>query len=124
MPKGVIIIKWDEKKGPLLLDVYPDNLTVNNSLLGQVYAGHRAFSLESGYSSFSNKDNKIISFFSGMKGNIIGKPNHVLALVYRKDESISGAKKILEEFSEKVLSSIDSGEYRQILFEIYERMKS
>ena len=58
MPLGIIILKWDNQIGPVLIALYPESLKITTNLLTQVYSAHRYSSLEPGFSSLTLKTTK------------------------------------------------------------------
>ncbi|MHA1684371.1 MAG: hypothetical protein ACTSUE_25770 [Promethearchaeota archaeon] len=123
MPRGLLLIEWDVKKGPLLKEVYPKSLKVTDGLLNQIYVAHRTYSVEPGFTRITTREIKVVSFYSGMKDNVVGIPEHVVAMIFRKDESLSGAKDLLEEQSKVILENISSGKYKKMMEETFNKMK-
>ncbi|MHA1372220.1 MAG: hypothetical protein ACTSRA_21175 [Promethearchaeota archaeon] len=123
MPKGILIIKWDNAKGPLVFKKVPSSLEITNSLVNQIYSAHRYYSLKPGFSAISFHDDKIISFFSGIEGEIVGEPNFVVAMILRKDEPTKKFKDILLEDSKKILTHLHDKELEQMLSDLFSKMK-
>ncbi len=86
LPIGILVIRWDNEIGPINEGFFPDNLKITNNLLTQVYSSHRYQSLKPGFASISLKNNKVVSFFSGVGEDYISVENYVIALLLRRDE--------------------------------------
>jgi len=86
MPVGILVIRWDNEIGPINEGFYPDTLKITNNLLTQVYSSHRYQSLKPGFASIALKNNKVVSFFSGVGQDFISVENYVVALLLRRDE--------------------------------------
>ncbi|GAH32783.1 unnamed protein product, partial [marine sediment metagenome] len=96
MPVGILIIRWDNEIGPINEGFYPENLKITNNLLTQVYSSHRYQSLKPGFASISLKNNKVVSFFSGVGDDYISVENYVVALLLRRDEKPNKYREILK----------------------------
>jgi hypothetical protein len=123
MPTGILIVCWDDKKGALLHLAVPPSVPITSDLLQQIYSAHRYSSLEAGYAALTFQDMRILSYFSGMKGNIIGEPNYVVALLLRKDEPIAKFRELLLAEAKSVLTSIKSPGFQGIVNGLFEKMK-
>ena len=117
------MIDWDVQKGPFLNYALPNDLDITTGLLTQIYSAHRYYSLEAGISSITFHNYRIVSFFSGLEGEIIEDPNHVLAMLLRKDEKIGAFKKILLQDMKAIFSAIPSGKYKDLMEDTFEKMK-
>jgi hypothetical protein len=123
MPSGLILIRWDNQVGPILVKAFPENLKVTNNLLTQIYSAHRYSSLAANFSSLTLKNSKIVSFFSGMEeGKIVGVPNYVVALILRRDENIAAFRDILKKAAAEILGNIDNKKYEKLMPKIYQEM--
>ncbi|TXT63234.1 MAG: hypothetical protein BAJALOKI3v1_410030 [Promethearchaeota archaeon] len=120
MPVGILVIKWDNEVGPINEGFYPDNLKITNNLLTQVYSSHRYQSLKPGFASISLKNNKVVSFFSGVGDDAISVENYVVALLLRRDEKPQKYREILKKIAASILDKIEDGEFRDVLPDLYE----
>jgi len=119
MPKGIILIRWDNSVGPMLVSKYPESLSVNENLLTQIYAGHTYNSREPGFSSITLRNNKCISFFSGAGENFIKVENYVIAVILRRDENPMKYREILNKIAAKILENIHNEKYKKLLPKLY-----
>lgn len=71
----------------------------------------------------STGDMKVISFYSGFKGKVVGEPECVVAMIFRKDENSMKGRSLLLESSEKILKNISNNKYRKLMEETFEKMK-
>ncbi len=122
MPLGIVLIRWDNEVGPMLIQAHPENLKVTNNLLTQIYSAHRYSSLAPGFSSLTLKNKKVVSFFSGMGETVIGVPNYVVALLIRRDEQVGAFREILKKAAAEILGNIENGKYKKILPKIYKEL--
>jgi hypothetical protein len=120
VPVGILVIKWDNEVGPINEGFYPDNLKITNNLLTQVYSSHRYQSLKPGFASISLKNNKVVSFFSGVGDDAISVENYVVALLLRRDEKPQKYREILKKIAASILDKIEDGEFRDVLPDLYE----
>ncbi|MHA1821800.1 MAG: hypothetical protein ACTSU2_05255 [Promethearchaeota archaeon] len=120
MPLGILVLKWDNEIGPVLISSYPNSLKVPNNLLTQIYSAHRYSSLKPGFSSLTLKNNKVVSFFSGLGENHIEVENYIVALLLRRDESVSSYRKILNKIAAEILANIENKKYKKLIPKLYE----
>ncbi|MBD3194665.1 MAG: hypothetical protein GF317_06400 [Candidatus Lokiarchaeota archaeon] len=122
MPLGILVIHWDNEIGPENEGFYPDSLKITNNLLTQVYSSHRYQSLKPGFASISLKNNKVVSFFSGVGDNHISVENYVVALLLRRDEKPHKYREVLKKIAASILDKIDDGEFKKILPDLYKEL--
>jgi hypothetical protein len=112
LPVGILIIRWDNEIGPINEGFYPENLKITNNLLTQVYSSHRYQSLKPGFASISLKNNKVVSFFSGVGDDYISVENYVVALLYKYRE-------ILKTIAAEILDQVQDGNFIKRLPDLY-----
>ena len=122
MPVGILVIRWDNEIGPINKNFYPNNLKITNNLLTQVYSSHRYQSLKPGFASISLKNNKIVSFFSGVGDMHISVENYVVALLLRRDEKPQKYREILKKIAAEILDKIPDGKFLKILPDLYKEL--
>ena len=115
MPVGILIIRWDNEIGPINEGFYPDNLKITNNLLTQVYSSHRYQSLKPGFASISLKNNKVVSFFSGVGDDHISVENYVVALLLRRDEKPGKYREILKTIAAEILDKTQDAKFLKFL---------
>ena len=115
MPVGILIIRWDNEIGPINEGFYPDNLKITNNLLTQVYSSHRYQSLKPGFASISLKNNKVVSFFSGVGDDHISVENYVVALLLRRDEKPGKYREILKTIAAEILDKTQEAKFLNLL---------
>ena len=119
MPVGILIIRWDNEIGPINEGFYPENLKITNNLLTQVYSSHRYQSLKPGFASISLKNNKVVSFFSGVGDDHISVENYVVALILRRDEKPNKYREILKTIASEILDQTQDRKFLKLLPNLY-----
>lgn len=119
MPVGILIIRWDNEIGPINEGFYPDNLKITNNLLTQIYSSHRYQSLKPGFASISLKNNKVVSFFSGVGDDHISVENYVVALLLRRDEKPGKYREILKTIAAEILDKTQEAKFLNLLPNLY-----
>jgi hypothetical protein len=119
LPVGILIIRWDNEIGPINEGFYPENLKITNNLLTQVYSSHRYQSLKPGFASISLKNNKVVSFFSGVGEDHISVENYVVALLLRRDEKPSKYREILKTIASEILDQTQDSKFIKLLPNLY-----
>jgi hypothetical protein len=104
----------------VLIANYPKNLKVTNNLLTQIYSAHRYSSLTPGFSSLTLKNNKVVSFFSGLGEKYIEVENYVVALLLRRDESTAKYRGILNKIAANILGNIENNKYKSLIPKLYQ----
>ena len=120
MPSGILVLRWDNEIGPVLIANYPKNLKVTNNLLTQIYSAHRYSSLTPGFSSLTLKNNKVVSFFSGLGEKYIEVENYVVALLLRRDENTAKYRGILNKIAANILGNIENNKYKTLIPKLYQ----
>ncbi|MFX1259302.1 MAG: hypothetical protein ACFFAN_15715, partial [Promethearchaeota archaeon] len=93
-----------------------------NNLLTQVYSSHRYQSLKPGFASISLKNNKVVSFFSGIGEDYISVENYVIALILRRDEKPHKYREILKRIAAEILEKIPDGTFKDVLPDLYKEL--
>ena len=119
MPVGILIIRWDNEIGPVNEGFYPETLKITNNLLTQVYSSHRYQSLKPGFASISLKNNKVVSFFSGVGDDHISVENYVVALLLRRDEKPGKYREILKTIAAEILDQTQDSKFIKLLPNLY-----
>jgi hypothetical protein len=119
VPVGILVIRWDNEIGPINEGFYPGNLKITNNLLTQVYSSHRYQSLKPGFASISLRNNKVVSFFSGVGKDFISVENYVVALILRRDEKPHKYREILKTIAAEILDKIEDGKFKKVLPSLY-----
>ncbi len=122
MPVGILIIRWDNEIGPINEGFYPETLKITNNLLTQVYSSHRYQSLKPGFASISLKNNKVVSFFSGVGDDHISVENYVVALLLRRDEKPSKYREILKTIAAEILDQTQDSKFMKLLPNLYKEL--
>ena len=119
MPVGILVIRWDNEIGPVNEGFYPEALKITNNLLTQVYSSHRYQSLKPGFASISLKNNKVVSFFSGVGDDHISVENYVVALLLRRDEKPGKYREILKTIAAEILDQTQDSKFIKLLPNLY-----
>ena len=122
MPVGILIIRWDNEIGPINEGFYPETLKITNNLLTQVYSSHRYQSLKPGFASISLKNNKVVSFFSGVGDDHISVENYVVALLLRRDEKPGKYREILKTIAAEILDQTQDSKFIKLLPNLYKEL--
>ena len=101
---------------------YPSTLKITNNLLTQVYSSHRYQSLKPGFASIALKNNKVVSFFSGVGTDFISVENYVVALILRRDEKPGKYREILKTIAAEILEKIPDDTFKDALPELYDQL--
>ncbi|MFX1453298.1 MAG: hypothetical protein ACFFCM_20865 [Promethearchaeota archaeon] len=103
MPIGILVIRWDNEIGPINEGFYPDTL-------------------KPGFASISLKNNKVVSFFSGVGDSYISVENYVVALLLRRDEKPYKYRDVLKTIAAEILDKIPDQSFRSVLPDLYQQL--
>ena len=84
-----------------------------------MYSSHRYQSLKPGFASISLKNNKVVSFFSGVGDDYISVENYVVALLLRRDEKPNKYREILKTIAAEILDQVQDGNFIKRLPDLY-----
>ena len=84
-----------------------------------MYSSHRYQSLKPGFASISLKNNKVVSFFSGVGDDYISVENYVVALLLRRDEKPNKYREILKTIAAEILDQVQDGKFIKRLPDLY-----
>ena len=90
-------------------------MKITNNLLTQIYSAHRYSSLTPGFSSLTLKNNKVVSFFSGLGEKYVEVENYVVALLLRRDESVATYRAILNKIAANILGYMKNKRYETLI---------
>ncbi len=91
-------------------------------MLTQVYSSHRYQSLKPGFASISLKNNKVVSFFSGVGDDHISVENYVVALLLRRDEKHNKYREILKTIAAEILDQTQDSKFIKLLPNLYKEL--
>ncbi|MHA1264269.1 MAG: hypothetical protein ACTSRS_03460 [Candidatus Helarchaeota archaeon] len=123
MPKGVIVIKWDDEIGAKLLAKYPESLKVPSRTLLNIYTNHRLNNTKPGFASLNLPDMRVLSFFSGMGKDFLVASNYVIAFLILREEKPQKFKDLLKKTSAEILSHLDDQSFIKVLPKIFKEMR-
>jgi len=122
LPKGIIIIQWDDEIGAKLIAKYPSSLKINKKTLLNIYTNHRLNNIKPGFASLSLPDTKIISFFSGMGKEFIVASNYIIAFLLLRNEKPLSFKELLKKTSADILAHLEEKTFEKQLAIIFKEM--
>ncbi len=115
MPVGLVLMKWDERIGTEILAKYPEEITVTDKTLMQVYSTHE-YSGESGMISLMVGSLNIASYYSGPD-----KGYYVLLLL-NLDDDPDAYEGGLADASRVILQNLEDEAYLQLVPSLFRRL--
>jgi hypothetical protein len=112
MPKGIVILHWDDATGPVVGEHFPDDRFYNEGNLITAFSS-AAMAGTTGFQTLRIGNSNIASFYTGMA--VRGRPQYMVAVVLRQDESGEKFKGALEKISGKLIARRNQQDYRQLL---------
>jgi hypothetical protein len=112
MPKGIVILHWDDATGPVVGEHFPDDRFYNEGNLITAFSS-AAMAGTTGFQTLRIGNSNIASFYTGMA--VRGRPQYMVAVVLRQDESGEKYKGALERVSGRLISARNQLDYGRLL---------
>jgi hypothetical protein len=116
MPKGIVILHWDDATGPVVGEHFPEDRFYNEGNLVTAFSS-AAMSGTTGFQTLRIGNSNIASFYTGMA--VRGRPQYMVAVVLRQDESGDKYREGLEKISGKLISRRNQENYKQLLADAF-----
>ena len=115
MPVGLVVMKWDERVGTEILAKHPEEISVTDKTLMQVYSTHE-YSGESGMISLMVGALNIASYYTGPdKG-------YYILLLLNLDDDPDAYEGGLADVSRIILQNLDDDAYLQMIPSLFRRL--
>ena len=108
MPSGILLIRWNERSGIETTAKYPEDVTLDEMTLMQVYSQHE-YSQEAGIISLTVGTTNIVSYYSGpQKG-------YYVMLLLDSDDDPDDFESILVDISHIIIQNISGEKYKLLI---------
>ncbi|WXG45288.1 MAG: hypothetical protein WED05_00930 [Candidatus Atabeyarchaeum deiterrae] len=101
MPKGLVILHWDDATGPVVGEHYPNERFYNEGNLITAFSS-AAMAGTTGFQTLRIGNSNIASFYTGMA--VRGRPQYMVAIVLRQDENGEKYRDALDRVSGKLIA--------------------
>jgi hypothetical protein len=115
MPVGLVVMKWDERVGTEILAKYPEEITVSDKTLMQVYSTHE-YSGESGMISLMVGSLNIASYYTGPE------KGYYLLLLLNLDDDPDSYEGGLADTSRIILQNLEDDAYLKLIPSLFRRL--
>ena len=115
MPVGLVLMKWDERVGTEILAKYPEEITVTDKTLMQVYSTHE-YSGESGMISLMVGSLNIASYYTGPE------KGYYILLLMNLDDDPDAYEGGLADTSRIILQNLEDEAYLQLIPSLFRRL--
>ena len=115
MPVGLVVMKWDERVGTEILAKYPEEITVTDKTLMQVYSTHE-YSGESGMISLMVGSLNIASYYTGPE------KGYYILLLLNLDDDPDAYEGGLADTSRIILQNLEDDVYLQMVPSMFRRL--
>lgn len=120
MPKGLIIIRWDDKLGAIVEAKYPPELQVSDDHVMRIFTTHTLGDVTQGFLSMKIEDLNVASYYSGVLKGEIGQ--FCVSLILERDEDPELFEEILVEVAVNILEKFKTPGFYEIVVREYERI--
>ena len=115
MPVGLVIMKWDDRVGTEILATHPEEISITDKTLMQVYSTHE-YTGEAGMVSLMVGSLNIASYFSGPEKSLY------VILLLNLDEDPDAYEGGLVDISGIVLQNLDDDAYLRMVPTLFQRL--
>ena len=115
MPVGLLVMKWDERVGTEILARYPEEISVTDKTLMQVYSTHE-YSGEAGMVSLMVGSLNIASYYTGPE------KGYYLLLLLSIDEDPDTFEGGLVDAARTILQNLESEAYKSLIPSLFQRI--
>ena len=115
MPVGLVVMKWDERVGTEILAKYPEEITVSDKTLMQVYSTHE-YSGESGMISLMVGSLNIASYYTGPE------KGYYILLLLNLDDDPDAYEGGLVDAARIILQNLEDDAYLSMIPSLFQRL--
>jgi len=115
MPVGLVIMRWDERVGTEILAKYPEEITITDKTLMQVYSTHE-YSGEAGMISLMVGSLNIASYYTGPE------KGYYILLLLNIDDDPDAYEGGLADVSRIILQNLEDDSYLQMIPSLFQRL--
>ncbi len=117
MPIGLLIMNWDERTGVSIIHAYPEDLTLDEKILMQIYSEHQ-FTAEQGLVTLSAGAINIASYYTGPDSELY------MILVLTVDEEGDTYEDGLTEITHQIMLNLNSPNLKELLPTYFQRISA
>ncbi len=115
MPVGLVVMRWDERVGTEILAKYPEEVTITDKTLMQVYSTHE-YSGESGMISLMVGSLNIASYYTGPE------KGYYILLLLNIDEDPDAYEGGMADISRIILQNLEDDKYLEMIPSLFQRI--
>ena len=115
MPTGLVVMHWDERVGVEILGQYPQEVTIQEKTLMQLYSQHE-FTGDAGLVTLTAGATNLASYYTGSESGVY------VILVLTVEEDGDAYDEGLAEMTRQVIMNLDPDALKQILPSIFQRL--
>jgi len=120
MPKGLIMVRWDDKVGIVAEGKYPDSLVISEDQMMRIFTTHAMGGGEAGFLTMMIEGLNIASYYTGLPEE--GKDQFYLALILNDDENPDSFEEALTETLQILIPIRKKPEFKTILGQTYRKI--
>ncbi|MFX0097931.1 MAG: hypothetical protein ACFE7E_09250 [Candidatus Hodarchaeota archaeon] len=119
MPKGIVVIRWDDKVGAVLEAKHPSDFEIDQEHVMRIFTTHALGSANPGFMSMRIEDLNVASYYTGIMSG--GQNQYCISLVLEEGEDADAFEETLSEVSKEILEKAESQEMMDFILSAYER---
>src|SRR6056297_1869525 len=115
MPTGLVVMHWDERVGVEVIGAYPEEASIQEKTLMQLYSQHE-FTGEAGMVSITAGAVNLASYYTGPETAIY------TILILTAEEDADVYEEGLSEIARQIVANADSGQLNALLPSLFQRL--
>ncbi len=120
MPQGIVVVKWDEAEGTILVSKYPNSAEISSDEMMRIFTSHAMGEGKPGFLAMKIGSLNIASYYTGLA--LRGMPQHYVAILLAEDEDATVFEGPLTETSTELLQKVGSDNFLVFLEEAYKKL--
>lgn len=120
MPKGIVVIRWDDKLGALVEVKHPQQLEVTQDHIMRIFTTHTLGDSTQGFLSMKIEDLNVASYYSGIIPQL--ESQFCVSLLLNSDEEAELFEEVLVEAAVEILEAFQKPIFQEKIVESYENI--
>ncbi|NVM27659.1 MAG: hypothetical protein HWN65_02365 [Candidatus Helarchaeota archaeon] len=118
MPKGILLVRWDDKLGVVVEGMYPKTLKISEDHVMRIFTTHAMGGGEAGFMSMSIENLNVASYYTGLPEE--GRSQYYMALLLEDEENGDIFEEPLIEVSKLLVDHVKDKYFNQFLAKQFE----
>lgn len=119
MPKGIVVIRWDDKVGAVLEAKHPSGFEIDQEHIMRIFTTHALGAANPGFMSMRIEDLNVASYYTGIMS--AGQNQYCISLILKEGEDADSFEESLSEAAKGILEQSGPQGMTDFISTVYER---